>query len=63
MQPGKIKDILEFPNTYHVDRELDLVDEVVLPLLDGGHAALDVPQQRRHLALLSAASETLTKVA
>ena len=47
------------PNSYHVDRELDLVDEVVLPLLDGGHAALDVPQQRRHLALLSAASETV----
>ena len=50
-------------NAYHVDRELDLVDEVVLPLLDGGHAALDVPQQRRHLALLSTASKTLTKVA
>ena len=61
MQP--LNDIIYFTNAYHVDRELDLFEEVVLPLLDGGHAALDVPQQRRHLALLPAASETLTTVA
>ena len=42
--------------TYHVDCELDLVDEEVLPLLDGRHAALDVTQEGRHLPLLPAAS-------